>query len=152
MLLVFSTRIWPQDFVAHFKYYWPDYAILLAFAAILFVVIHYRNIDDDRLMAQCLGDGRKEYECVSMLKHNSSNTTVMPVYIPRWVCKTTLNEPWSRCSFHSFAPTLISSFTLDGWRGFPPKMFPQTLCPKSEWKTKHRRQINEHTSHRHEQL
>jgi uncharacterized protein (DUF39 family) len=36
----------------------------------------------NRLMAECMADGKKEYQCVAMLKSNTDVVTV-PVVIPR---------------------------------------------------------------------
>jgi hypothetical protein len=54
--------------------------VLAAFVAFVFVALYLAIADDARLKAQCLADGRKEYECESMLRHN---TTTVPVFISR---------------------------------------------------------------------
>lgn len=36
------------------------------------------NEKHDRLMAQCMADGKKEYECEAMLKSGKPLTTVVP--------------------------------------------------------------------------
>jgi len=35
--------------------------------------------NDQRLIKQCLADGRKEYECVSMLKKSNSSAVIVPI-------------------------------------------------------------------------
>lgn len=37
-------------------------------------------VEHQRLMRQCVADGRKEYECLSMLKRNE--TAYVPIIIP----------------------------------------------------------------------
>jgi hypothetical protein len=71
-----------------FKDLWPLYAVLLGFAALLVVMIQYVRKDSAeyvRLMNQCLADGRKEYECVGILRRGRSANmpTVMPIVIGR---------------------------------------------------------------------
>ena len=42
------------------------------------------KVEEARLMAQCLADGKKEYECVALLRKSESSTAVipMPIFIP----------------------------------------------------------------------
>lgn len=56
--------------------------LLVLFAIIIAAAIAGAK-NDMRLMAQCIADGRKEYECAAMLKRNYTTTVVpMPVIIP----------------------------------------------------------------------
>ena len=43
----------------------------------LLVIAYYGGKDDERLLKQCRDDGHKEYECVSMLRRNSSGHSTM---------------------------------------------------------------------------
>jgi len=64
---------------------WPLTIIaMVAIALVLGLIwaIADSSRDSDRLMAQCMADGKKEYECVAMLRNNSSTIIPMPIYIP----------------------------------------------------------------------
>lgn len=39
--------------------------------------------EDNRLIAQCMADGKKEYECKAMFKRNETTVVPMPVIINR---------------------------------------------------------------------
>lgn len=54
---------------------------------VMFIVVLVMAINQDvqkktRLMAQCMEDGKKEYECESMLAKPRSSVVPMPVIIP----------------------------------------------------------------------
>lgn len=63
--------------------------VLLAILGPLLVLIVLAMVEacknDTRLLNQCLADGKKEYECVSMLRRPKSTTTFvpMPMVVPR---------------------------------------------------------------------
>lgn len=73
-------------FFDHLDTYGPLYAIggLVLFIVIMvtaFVIASKKAAAQyDRLLAQCIADRRKEYECVSMLQ-TKSNPSVVPVPI-----------------------------------------------------------------------
>lgn len=56
-------------------------ALLVALAAGLYFTHRAASSERARLMAECLADGRKEYQCASMLMRNSSDAPV-PIIIP----------------------------------------------------------------------
>lgn len=60
---------------------WIVAVVVIALCVITFVGIRHDNEVAARLMQQCLDDGHKEYECVSMLRSNEAQTTVIPVPI-----------------------------------------------------------------------
>lgn len=63
---------------------WFGGAFILFFVLLfyfLFVEMGKDCENNKRLMNQCMSDGHKEYECVSMLRRNSSST-VIPVVVP----------------------------------------------------------------------
>ena len=68
---------WDERFVA---------GCLITCIVMLFVVfgIAFKNDADKkaRLMAQCMEDGKKEYECESMLAKPRSSVVPIPVVIP----------------------------------------------------------------------
>lgn len=45
---------------------------------------YFSEKDADRLVKQCIDDGRREYECVALLRSHSSGSTMvpMPIVIP----------------------------------------------------------------------
>lgn len=48
---------------------------------VLFFVAAFADVKENRrLVAQCMADGKKEYECVALLKDPPSH--VMPVVVP----------------------------------------------------------------------
>jgi len=55
--------------------------IIISVLALLVVGFISNANERDRLITQCLNDGRKEYECKSMYRENSS--TMVPVFIHR---------------------------------------------------------------------
>lgn len=64
-----------------------EWKVLLTFLIILTVIFsgsYYFSSklesENDRLLVQCMDDGKKEYECVSMLRRNRD--TVVPIPIP----------------------------------------------------------------------
>lgn len=66
---------------------WNNFGkVLLAFIVCILVLYWFvyraEKKEFDRLIQQCLEDGRKEYECQAMLKRNSSDTSYVPVIIP----------------------------------------------------------------------
>jgi hypothetical protein len=44
--------------------------------------LYLSSADEDRLMAQCKADGRKEYECSAMLRSRSPTLVPMPIVVP----------------------------------------------------------------------
>lgn len=52
------------------------FIIILGILALGIYILYGAIQKDERLKAQCLADGHKEYECASMLRQNST-----PVYI-----------------------------------------------------------------------
>lgn len=60
--------------------------ILLGALALLLIGLPFIFVADcknqNRLMGQCLADGHKEYECVSLLRreYHGTNTVVIPVH------------------------------------------------------------------------
>lgn len=58
---------------------WFVGAVMLGSVALFIAVVVKYEDRADRLMAQCLADGRKEYECYSLLRRGSRSTTVVPM-------------------------------------------------------------------------
>lgn len=66
---------------------WDDEIIYIAMAAVIAAIVGYGayyfvkrdNTHYQQLMNQCLSDGRKEYECVGILRGNRSNTIIIPI-------------------------------------------------------------------------
>jgi hypothetical protein len=63
-------------------------AVIVVFAIFIAIAIgiYGQARNEDRLIAQCLADGRKEYECVSIVQGGRSPSPVvvpMPVVIGR---------------------------------------------------------------------
>lgn len=58
----------------------------VAFLLLLVAVIVVAVIDDgkkmDRLMRQCMDDGKKEYECYALLHKSNGGTAVVPMVVP----------------------------------------------------------------------
>lgn len=66
-----------KDFIAFIADTWVVWVIGGALGLLTgWAVIHDSN-NRDRLMQQCMADGKKEYECVSLLKQDT-----VPVFIP----------------------------------------------------------------------
>lgn len=61
---------------------WPMILIIAVVLGGTGLLVHSANKEEARLMTQCLADGRKEYECVSMLRSNT-NVTPVPIIINR---------------------------------------------------------------------
>ncbi len=38
--------------------------------------------EENRLIEQCMMDGKKEYECKALFRNGNKSSTVMPVYVP----------------------------------------------------------------------
>lgn len=67
------------DFIAnHFVMVCLGVAVLLLGVLIWGISVDVAN--DNRLMAQCMADGKREYECVSLLRKPASQ--MVPVFIP----------------------------------------------------------------------
>lgn len=70
--------------ISEFFYFHGKYIIifLITISVVAFLVAVW--ISDTKqchkLMNQCISDGHKEYECVSMLKRNTNQ--VVPIYMP----------------------------------------------------------------------
>lgn len=63
-------------------------AVVAIVGCMIFAIVQSENEDErdrKRLIQQCLDDGKKEYECVSMLSKKRSSVTpvAVPVYIKR---------------------------------------------------------------------
>lgn len=68
---------------------WPVGAMLAGCTAALVACVigsaaasSSEHAEHERLMAQCIQDGKKEYECVSLLKKPESTVTSVPIIIP----------------------------------------------------------------------
>lgn len=60
---------------------WP-FLLLIGLGILVIIFVGYGIQQKyNRLMAQCMADGKKEYECVSMLK-NDVDIVPMPIVIP----------------------------------------------------------------------
>lgn len=72
------------DFIyRHFG--WFITAVIVGIVALTLAAAHSITEENDRLVAQCVADGKKEYECVAMLGANKPAyaqpyPVVMPVY------------------------------------------------------------------------
>ena len=56
--------------------------LIVSFIVLIGMVVVYDSDHKERLMQQCMEDGKKEYECESMLRKPQSNIVPMPVVIP----------------------------------------------------------------------
>ena len=54
-------------------------ALLLALILVLPFLFIIKDNEKDRLLKQCMEDGKKEYECVSLLRRQHQNMTLMPM-------------------------------------------------------------------------
>lgn len=66
------------------KYYWKKMGTIgllfvLSFVGLVFAIIA-GSMDAERLIKQCMADGKKEYECRAMFRDNTQHA---PVYIYR---------------------------------------------------------------------
>lgn len=61
---------------------WPFVLILAILIGVLVVLGIRGDQNYNRLLAECMADGNKEYKCVSMLKSNDTQIIPMPVVIP----------------------------------------------------------------------
>ena len=59
---------------------WPPVWITLLLILAITAFAYCEQRDYNRLMAQCLADGKKEYECRAILKQG--DTTYIPIVIP----------------------------------------------------------------------
>lgn len=57
--------------------------LVIGLVLIAFIAVYYLEQDRQRLISQCIEDGRKEYECKAMFRSNSNSTVYNPVFIPR---------------------------------------------------------------------
>ena len=68
-----------------FKDNWPIYLISIAAAALLVFCI-VGVIQDDKkdqwLLQQCILDGKKEYECILMIRRSKPDFVPMPMLVP----------------------------------------------------------------------
>ena len=55
--------------------------IIITALALTGVLIVAGTKEKDRLIMQCMDDGRKEYECRAMLRDDSPTVVPMPVYV-----------------------------------------------------------------------
>lgn len=55
----------------------------LALIGIIFTLAYYEEKEHTRLIAQCMQDGKKEYECRAMFRGNGNRTVVMPMVVGR---------------------------------------------------------------------
>lgn len=62
--------------------FFPSLGIfILGFIVLIFWAGCESGKEKQRLVSQCMADGRKEYECRAMFKDNN-NTTYVPMVIP----------------------------------------------------------------------
>ena len=58
----------------------------IAFIVLLFIIlvlaISEIESEHNRLIKQCMDDGKKEYECEALMRKPQSNVTNMPIVIP----------------------------------------------------------------------
>jgi len=55
--------------------------IIITALALMGVLIVANGKENDRLIMQCMDDGRKEYECRAMLRDQSPTVIPIPVYV-----------------------------------------------------------------------
>ena len=55
--------------------------IIITALALMGVLVVANVKENDRLIMQCMDDGRKEYECRAMLRDQSPTVIPMPVYV-----------------------------------------------------------------------
>jgi len=83
----FYRRVRAMQLASWLRDYWIGIAgLALAIAGIAWIgaLVERDARYEQKLMADCLADGHKEYQCVSLLrKPSSDSTTVVPIYIPR---------------------------------------------------------------------
>lgn len=53
-------------------------AVIVLIAALPFVIVGERKAKES-FMAECLEDGKKQYECTAMWRAGKNNTAVMPM-------------------------------------------------------------------------
>lgn len=58
---------------------WILLAGLSGLIVVMFVSISETAKNDCRLLKECMNDGHKEYECVSMLRSHQSGSTIVPM-------------------------------------------------------------------------
>lgn len=68
-----------MDFI---KDFWGFLLSIIIFLGILFVAFYCEDEKRQRLVNQCMADGRKEYECESMFRTTHS-TSYIPIVVPR---------------------------------------------------------------------
>lgn len=68
-----------MDFIAD-NFGWVCVGLIILVFGGLGWAISVDNANDNRLMAQCMADGKREYECVSLLRKPASQ--MVPVFIP----------------------------------------------------------------------
>lgn len=61
---------------------WSFIGFVALVFALLCLSVKFGGDEHKRLMAQCMASGRQEFECVSMLRQNSSTVVPMPIIIP----------------------------------------------------------------------
>lgn len=58
----------------------------IAFIVLLFIILGLAfsesESEHNRLIRQCMDDGKKEYECEALMRKPQSNVTHMPIVIP----------------------------------------------------------------------
>jgi len=55
--------------------------IIITALALMGVLVVANGKENDRLIMQCMDDGRKEYECRAMLRDQSPTVIPIPVYV-----------------------------------------------------------------------
>lgn len=80
ILIGTAVSFW-QDIEALFWLMVGCFAVwcLIAMGHYIYSDITAGNTNHTRLIAQCMADGKKEYECVALLQRPQSNTQVIPI-------------------------------------------------------------------------